>query len=165
MANQLDTEQDRRQHRQQSVARRAVFYQSVLLCRTLKIRRAAIIVNSKTRPGGLNGISSVKIAEKVRLLSKRCRNCVFTTCSFDLTLLCFPSKYSLVFAFARTYLPFITCPVNSFILWDEFSVEKSVIWAVSVKRRLQSGGKMQTEGKININNKKTSHLKDKIKIV
>ena len=26
MANQLDTEQDRRQHRQQSVARRAVFY-------------------------------------------------------------------------------------------------------------------------------------------
>ena len=45
-------------------------------CRTLKIRRAAIIVNSKTRQGGLNGISSVKIAEKVRLLSKRCRNCV-----------------------------------------------------------------------------------------
>ena len=37
----------------------------------LKIRRAAIIVNSKTRPGGLNGISSVKIAEKLRLLSKR----------------------------------------------------------------------------------------------
>ena len=30
--------------------------------------------------------------------------------------------------------------------------------------RLQTGGKMQTEGKININNKKTSH-KDKIKIV
>ena len=27
MENQLDTEQDRRQHRQQSVARRAVFYQ------------------------------------------------------------------------------------------------------------------------------------------
>ena len=49
---------------------------SVLLFRTLKIRRAAIIVNSKTRQGGLNGISSVKIAEKVRLLSKRCRNCV-----------------------------------------------------------------------------------------
>ena len=54
------------------------------------------------------------------------------------------------------------------ILWDEFSVEKSVIWAVSEKQtadcRLQTGGKMQTEGKININNKKTSH-KDKIKIV
>ena len=43
-------------------------------------------------------------------------------------------------------------------------MEESVIWAVSVKRRLQTGGKMQTEGKININNKKTSH-KDKIKIV
>ena len=42
---------------------------SVLLCRTLKIRRAAIIVNSKTRPGGLDGISSVKITEKVKLFS------------------------------------------------------------------------------------------------
>ena len=45
------------------------------LRRTLKIRRAAIIVNSKTRPGGLDGISSVKIAEKVKLFSERC-NCV-----------------------------------------------------------------------------------------
>ena len=41
----------------------------VLLCRTLEIPRPAIIVNSKSRPGGLDGISSVKIAEKVRLFS------------------------------------------------------------------------------------------------
>ena len=41
----------------------------MLLCRTLKIRREAIILNSKTRPGGLDGISSVKIAEKVKLFS------------------------------------------------------------------------------------------------
>ena len=30
----------------------------------------------------------------------------------------------------------MTCPVNSFILWDEFSVEKSVIWVVLGKQRL-----------------------------
>ena len=41
----------------------------MLLCRTLEIRREAIIVNSKTRPGGLDGISSVKIAEKVKFFS------------------------------------------------------------------------------------------------
>ena len=138
----------------------------MLLCRTLKIRRAAIIVNSKTRPGGLNGISSVKIAEKVRLLSKRCRNCVSSPHVPLISHYCVFRQNIRLFIFT-----FITCPVNSFILWDEFSVEKSVIWAVSVKRRLQTaecrlqtGGKMQTEGKININNKKTSH-KDKIKIV
>ena len=80
MANQLDTEQDRRWNRRvidekstsTTICRTSSrLLPSVLLCRTLKIRRAAIIVNSKTRPGGLNGISSVKIAEKVRLLSKR----------------------------------------------------------------------------------------------
>ena len=76
----------------------------------------------------------------------------------------FSVKIFACFGFRSNIFTFITCPVNSFILWDEFSVEKSVIWAVSVKRRLQTGGKMQTEGKININNKKTSH-KDKIKIV
>ena len=32
---------------------------------------------------------------------------VFTTWSFDLTELCFSSKYSLVFAFARAYLPLL----------------------------------------------------------
>ena len=83
----------------------------------------------------------------------------------------FSVKIFACFRFRSNISTFITCPVNSFILWDEFSVEESVIWAVSVKRRLQTadcrlqnGGKMHTEGKININNKKTSH-KDKIKIV
>ena len=115
---------------------------SVLLCRTLKIRRAAIIVNSKTRQGGLNGISSVKIAEKVRLLSKRCRNCVSSPhvpfishyCVFRQNI----RLFSLSLEHIYLYWAFITCPVNRFILWDEFSVEKSVIWAVSVKRRLQT---------------------------
>ena len=58
------------------------FTKCAVLCRTLKIRRAGIIVNSKTRPGGLDGISSVKITEKVKLFSERC-NCV--SFSFDLT--------------------------------------------------------------------------------
>ena len=79
-------------------------------------------------------------------------------------IIVFSVKIFACFRFRSNISTFITCPVNSFILWDEFSVEESVIWAVSVKRRLQTGGKMQTAGKININNKKTSH-KDKIKIV
>ena len=108
---------------------------SVLLCRTLKIRRAAIIVNSKTRPDGLNGISSVKSAKKVRLLSKRCRNCVSSP---HVPLISHYCVFRQNIRFRSNIFTFITCPVNSFILWDEFSVEKSVIWAVSVKRRLQT---------------------------
>ena len=104
----------------------------MLLCRTLKIRRAAIIVNSKTRPGGLDGISSVKIAKKVRLFSRQ-SNCVSSPHVPLISHNCvFPQNirlFSLVFTF-------ITCPVNSFILWDEFSVEKSVIWVVFGKQRL-----------------------------
>ena len=107
----------------------------MLLCRTLKIRRAAIIVNSKTRPGGLDGTSSVKIAEKVKLFSERC-NCVSYT---DFPLIshnCVSLKIFASFRFRSNIFTFITCPVNSFILWDAFSVEKSVIWVVFGKQRL-----------------------------
>ena len=69
---------------------------AVMYSRTLKIRRAAIIVNSKTRPGGLDGISSVKIAEKVRVLFVAMQLRGFTTCSFDLTCNCvFPQNIRL----------------------------------------------------------------------
>ena len=40
------------------------------------------------------------------------------------------------FRFRSHIFTFITCPVNSFILWDEFSVEKSVIWVVFGKQML-----------------------------
>ena len=42
----------------------------------------------------------------------------------------FSLKIFACFRFRSHIFTFITCPVNSFILWDELSVEKSVIWVV-----------------------------------
>ena len=47
----------------------------------------------------------------------------------------FSRKIFACFRFPSNIFTFITCPVNSFILWDEFSVEKSVIWVVFGKQR------------------------------
>ena len=48
----------------------------------------------------------------------------------------FSLKIFACFRFRSNIFTFITWPVNSFILWDEFSVEKSVIWVVFGKQRL-----------------------------
>ena len=66
--------------------------------------------------GSLDRISSLEIAEKVRLFSElRLFLCLKL-------LACFRSK-SYIFAL-------FTCAANYSILWDEFSVKKSVIWVV-----------------------------------
>ena len=49
---------------------------------------------------------------------------------------CVSLKIFACFRFRSNIFTFITCPVNSFILWDAFSVEKSVIWVVFGKQRL-----------------------------
>ena len=48
----------------------------------------------------------------------------------------FSLKIFACFRFRSNIFTFITCPVNSFILWDEFSVEKSGIWMVFGKQKL-----------------------------
>ena len=71
----------------------------------------------------------MEIAEKVRLFSKRKLH-VFTTCYYRSHRIVFSLKIFACFRFHSNKFTFITCPVNSFILWDEISVEKSVIWVV-----------------------------------
>ena len=104
----------------------------MLLCRTLKIRRAAIIVNSKTRPGGLDGISSIKIAEKVKLFSERC-NCVSQT-DFPLTShnCVFPQNIRLF----SLSLEHISEHISNIYYFSAICRQKSVIWVVFGKQRL-----------------------------
>ena len=52
------------------------------------------------------------------------------------------------FRFHSNIFTFITCPVNSFILWDELSVEKSVIWVVFGKQKLIIGNAIASVGRM-----------------
>ena len=47
----------------------------------------------------------------------------------------FSLKIFACFRFRSYIFTWISCPANFFILWDEFSVEKSVIWMVFGKQR------------------------------